>query len=74
MVQTLREESRKWIRKLTTEEKRSITKYTYNGKDEDGLRLFEKINGYLSGYYKAVLQSEGEMLVYNGIQYSKRFI
>ncbi|MDK7227413.1 minor capsid protein [Lactobacillus iners] len=74
VVQTLREESRKWIRKLTTEEKRSITKYTYNGKDEDGLRLFEKINGYLSGYYKAVLQSEGEMLVYNGIQYSKRFI
>lgn len=62
VVQTLREESRKWIRKLTTEEKRAITKYTYNGKDKDGLRLFEKINGYLGGYYKPVLQSEGEML------------
>lgn len=64
VVQTLREESRKWIRKLTTEEKRAITKYTYNGKDKDGLRLFEKINGYLGGYYKPVLQSEGEMLDY----------
>ena len=62
VVQTLREESRKWIRKLTTEEKRAITKYTYNGKAKDGLRLFEKINGYLGGYYKPVLQSEGEML------------
>lgn len=62
VVQILREESRKWIRKLTTEEKRAITKYTYNGKDKDGLRLFEKINGYLAGYYKPVLQSEGEML------------
>ncbi|EEW51490.1 hypothetical protein FC42_GL000783 [Lactobacillus iners DSM 13335] len=64
VVQILREESRKWIRKLTTEEKRAITKYTYNGKDKDGLRLFEKINGYLGGYYQPISQSEGEMLDY----------
>lgn len=64
VVQTLREESKKWIRNLTTEEKRAITKYTYNGKDKDGLRLFEKINGYLAGYYQPISQSEGEMLDY----------
>ncbi|MDK8234485.1 ADP-ribosyltransferase [Aerococcus christensenii] len=62
VVQTLREESKKWIRNLTTEEKRAITKYTYNGKDKDGLRLFEKINGYLSGYYEPISQSESDML------------
>ena len=31
-------------------------------KDKDGLRLFEKINGYLSGYYEPISQGENEML------------
>ncbi len=65
VVQTLREESRKWIRKLTTEEKRAITKYTYNGKDKDGLRLFEKINGYLENRYMPVNEEEKGILVRN---------
>ncbi|EFO66229.1 ADP-ribosyltransferase [Lactobacillus iners] len=46
-------------------------------KDKDGLKLFEKINGYLSGYYEPISQSESEMLarmvssIQNGLLKSK---
>lgn len=49
------------IKKLSISN-RAITQYTYNGKDKDGLRLFEKINGYLSGYYVPISTSESDML------------
>ncbi|MDK6292895.1 ADP-ribosyltransferase, partial [Aerococcus urinae] len=56
-------DAKEWLNKLTAEEKRAITKYTFNGKDPDGLRLFEKINGYLDGYYKPVNSKEEKTLL-----------
>ena len=52
VVNTLRNDSKKWVDKLNDYEKNSINKYTYNDIDPDGKRLFEKINGYLEGRYK----------------------
>ncbi|MCY3075801.1 ADP-ribosyltransferase [Aerococcus mictus] len=63
VVPILREDAKEWLNKLTAEEKRAITKYTFNGKDPDGLRLFEKINGYLDGYYKPVNSKEEKTLL-----------
>ena len=65
VVSVLRKESKVWIDKLTDDEKRAINKYTYNGVDKDGLRLFEKINGYLEGRYKPVDKKEEIMLLNN---------
>ena len=61
-VNVLREESKEWVNKLTEDEKKTINKYTYNGVDSDGLRLFEKINGYLEGRYIAKDDKEEAML------------
>lgn len=47
VVDVLRKDSEAWIKKLTEEEKRAINKYTFNGVDDDGLRLYQKINGFL---------------------------
>lgn len=63
VVNTLRDDSKGWIDKLTDDEIRAINKYTYNGVDKDGMRLFEKINGYLEGRYKPVDKKEEDMLV-----------
>lgn len=62
VVNVLREESKEWVNKLTEDEKKAIYKYTYNGVDPDGLRLFEKINGYLDGRYIAKDDKEEAML------------
>lgn len=58
VVNTLRDDSKGWIDKLTDGERRAIKKYTYNGVDPDGKRLFEKINGYLEGRYKPTNDKE----------------
>ena len=62
VVNVLREESKEWVNILTEDEKKAINKYTYNGVDSDGLRLFEKINGYLDGRYIAKDDKEEAML------------
>lgn len=63
VVNVLRKDSEGWIEKLTEDEKRSITKYTYNGKESDGLRLFEKINGYLKGEYNPKNNKEKNIIL-----------
>lgn len=63
VVNTLRNDSKGWIDKLTDEQIRAINKYTYNGVDPDGKRLFEKINGYLEGRYEPVDKKEEDMLI-----------
>lgn len=65
VVNTLRDDSKGWIDKLTDEQIRAINKYTYNGVDPDGKRLFEKINGYLEGRYIPVDKEEEIMLLNN---------
>ena len=63
VVNTLRDDSKGWIDKLTDEERRSLNKYTYNGVDPDGKRLFEKINGALEGRY--IPKDNKEMKIIN---------
>lgn len=65
VVNTLRDDSKGWIDKLTDDEIKAINKYTYNGVDPDGKRLFEKINGYLEGRYIPVDKEEEIMLLNN---------
>lgn len=65
VVNTLRNDSKLWINDLTDDEIKSINKYTYNGVDPDGKRLFEKINGYLEGRYIPVDKEEEIMLLNN---------
>lgn len=65
VVNTLRDDSKGWIDKLTNDEKRAINKYTYNGVDLDGLRLFEKINGYLEYRYTPNNKDEEEIIMRN---------
>lgn len=74
VVEVLREDSKKWIEALTEDEKKAISKYTYNGKDEDGLRLFEKINGYLEGRYIPENKIEEEVLSRNYINIQKALL
>lgn len=58
VVEILREESKGWIKNLSEDEKRAISKYTYNGKDNDGIKLYRKINGYFSGNYDPANEEE----------------
>ena len=51
VVNVLRKDSEAWEDSLSSDEKRAINKYTYNGVDKDGKRLFEKINEALEGRY-----------------------
>lgn len=62
-VNTLRNDSKEWVDKLNDYEKNSINKYTYNGVDKDGKRLFEKINGYLEYRYTPADSKEKEIIV-----------
>lgn len=62
VVNILRGESEKWIEKLTDSEKKAITKYTFNGTDADGKKLYEKINGYLTGKYIPADEKEENMI------------
>lgn len=65
VVNTLRDDSKDWIDKLTDDEIKAINKYTYNGVDPDGKRLFEKINGYLENRYIPVDEKEEAMILHN---------
>lgn len=65
VVNTLRKDAKKWIQTLSDDEIKAIRKYTYNGKDKDGLRLFEKINGYLENRYNPVNENEEEIILRN---------
>lgn len=65
VVNVLRKDAKKWIQTLSDDEVKAIRKYTYNGKDEDGLRLFEKINGYLENRYDPINESEEEIILRN---------
>lgn len=65
VVNTLRKDAKKWIQALSDDEIKAIRKYTYNGKDKDGLRLFEKINGYLENRYNPVNENEEEVILRN---------
>lgn len=62
VVNTLRNDSKGWVNDLTDDEKRAFNKYTYNGVDKDGLRLFEKINGALEGWYTPKEAREAETI------------
>lgn len=65
VVNTLRNDSKGWVDELTDDEKRAINKYTYNGVDKDGKRLFEKINGYLEARYEPSDEREKEIILKN---------
>ena len=71
VVNTLRRDAKKWIQTLSDDEVKAIRKYTYNGKDEDGLRLFEKINGFLDGRYKPFNDKEKEIILRNTTNINK---
>ena len=71
VVNVLREDSKEWIDNLSESEKKSISKYTYNGKDSDGLRLFEKINGYLENRYTTINEKEKEVILRNAYNINK---
>ena len=49
VIDTLRSESKDWIALLTQEEKRLITKYTYNSGDKQPVRFYERLNAMLRG-------------------------
>lgn len=68
VVNTLRKDAKKWIQTLSDDEIKSIRKYTYNGKDEDGLRLFEKINGYLDNRYIPSNEKEEKIILKNAVK------
>lgn len=64
-VEHLRKEARIWQKDLEDEEIRSINKYTYNGTDDDGKKLFFKINEYLEGRYSPKDEREEEIILRN---------
>lgn len=64
-VEHLRKEARIWQKDLEDEEIRSINKYTYNGTDDDGKKLFFKINEYLEGRYSPKDEKEEEIILRN---------
>ena len=64
-VESLRKEARIWQKDLEDEEIRSINKYTYNGTDDDGKKLFFKINEYLEGRYSPRDEREEEIILRN---------
>ncbi|MDO5027618.1 MAG: minor capsid protein [Tissierellia bacterium] len=57
-IETMEIEARKWMSKLSEGELRSIKKYTGNGIDPDGTKLYEKINRYLWGTYNPSTSKE----------------
>lgn len=65
VVNILRKDAKRWIQTLSDDEIKAIRKYTYNGKDKDGLRLFEKINGMFEGRYVPIDPKEKEIIIRN---------
>lgn len=64
-VEHLRKEAKIWQKDLEDEEIRSINKYTYNGTDDDGKKLFFKINEFLEGRYFPRDEREKEIILRN---------
>lgn len=62
VVNTLRKDAEKWILTLSDDEIKDISKYTFNGVDNDGKRLYYKINGYVEGYYNPNNEKEEETI------------
>lgn len=65
VVNILRKDSKEWMQTLSDDEIKAIKKYTYNGKDLDGLRLFEKINKYLENTYSPINEKDEEIIIRN---------
>ncbi|MBM6773067.1 hypothetical protein H5991_06180 [Ligilactobacillus agilis] len=65
VVNELRKQARKWEKVLTQEEIKAINKYTYNGVDDDGQKLYFKINEYLEGRYTPKDENEEEIILRN---------
>lgn len=63
-IKTMEMEAKIWMDKLKPEELRSIKKYTGNGVDADGTKLYEKINRYLWASYSPK-EEEKRMLIRN---------
>lgn len=63
-IKTMEMEAKIWMDKLKPEELRSIKKYTGNGVDSDGTKLYEKINRYLWASYSPK-EEEKRMLIKN---------
>lgn len=62
VVNTLRKDSEKWMLTLSDDDINDISKYTFNGVDNDGKRLYYKINGYVEGYYNPNNEKEEETI------------
>lgn len=65
VVNKMRDISKKWEIEVSEEQKNSIKKYTYNGTDDDGKKLYFKINEYLEGRYTPKNSVEEEILIRN---------
>lgn len=65
VVNKMRDISKKWQIELSEAQENSIKKYTYNGTDDDGKKLYFKINEYLEGRYIPKNLAEEEMLIRN---------
>ena len=63
VVPIIRMESKNWIESLNEFERISIEKYTYNGIDSDGMKLYKKINLYLTNKYQPKNDTEEKMLI-----------
>lgn len=77
VVNTLRKDAEKRIQNLSDDEIKALRKYTYNGVDDDGKRLYYKINGYIEGYYNPINKHEEEIIkknyknIYSGLLKNK---
>lgn len=77
VVNILRKDAEKWIQTLSDDEIKDFRKYTYNGVDDDGKRLYYKINGYVEGYYNPINKYEEEIIkknyknIYSGLLKNK---
>lgn len=65
VVKVMREQAKDWLPTLDEHEKRSITKYSFNGMDDDRKKLYFKLNGLFSNYYIPKDDKEEEMLIRN---------
>ncbi|OJG31482.1 hypothetical protein RT42_GL000697 [Enterococcus cecorum DSM 20682 = ATCC 43198] len=65
VVNKMRDISKKWEIEVSEEQESSIKKYTYNGTDDDGKKLYFKINEYLEGRYTPKNSVEEEILIRN---------
>lgn len=67
VVNVLRVQSKEWIKNLSNSERKSIIKYSGNGVDSDGMKLYQKINNSLRGLYVSKDEKETEIITRNAI-------